>query len=140
MFTVLEYYYGKYQVVGLLFIPKVNHMMLIWSKKFHKVLEKLPFRIHQMTILKFIQVKLNSSNEHNSDDILSTDNLDNILPSELSQLIQNFHKTDIETIITELVTLIIKITDEGKSHDQRTVLDDYLSSHDFTIEEIYEWL
>ena len=49
--------------------------------------------------------------------------------------------TDI--IVTGLVALFIKITNEGKSHDQLLLtFNNYLSlySHDITIKEIYKWL
>lgn len=44
-------------------------------------------------------------------------------------------------IVSGLVNLFIKITNEGKARDQRrSIIDDYLSLHDVIIEEIYEWL
>ncbi|CAB4426653.1 unnamed protein product [Rhizophagus irregularis] len=47
----------------------------------------------------------------------------------------------ISIIVTGLITLIVKITNEGKSRDQyRPILDNFLSLHDITIEEIYKWL
>ncbi|GES80247.1 kinase-like domain-containing protein [Rhizophagus clarus] len=44
-------------------------------------------------------------------------------------------------IVKGLITLIVKIINEGKSSDQhRSILDNFLSLYDVTIEEIYEWL
>src|SRR6266542_780405 len=57
MFTVLEYYYGRYQVVIHHFIQK-NHMILAWLWKFHKVLEKKLFLIPLMIMLNFILVNI----------------------------------------------------------------------------------
>jgi TPR repeat protein len=45
------------------------------------------------------------------------------------------------TIVSGLVDLFIKITNEGKARDQRrSIIDDYLSLHNVTIERIYRWL
>ncbi|EXX58133.1 uncharacterized protein OCT59_019287 [Rhizophagus irregularis] len=45
------------------------------------------------------------------------------------------------TIVSGLVDLFIKITNEGKARGQRrSIIDDYLSLHDITIEGIYKWL
>ncbi|CAG8463831.1 12088_t:CDS:2 [Funneliformis caledonium] len=53
----------------------------------------------------------------------------------------NLNKVDIKTIVTGLITLLVKAINEGKSRDLRhSILRDYLSLHKFTIEEIYDWL
>ncbi|GBB86412.1 hypothetical protein RclHR1_12850005 [Rhizophagus clarus] len=70
------------------------------------------------------------------------------LNTNLQHVDSTYHNTD-ETyliserynIIPQLITLFIKIINEGKSRDQRKIiLDNYLSSNKFTNEEIYEWL
>ncbi|RGB32012.1 hypothetical protein C1646_655336 [Rhizophagus diaphanus] len=68
------------------------------------------------------------------------------MAAELYQKAENL-KNDNEdskitsVIVSGLVDLFIKITNEGKARDQRrSIIDDYLSLHDITIEGIYKWL
>ncbi|CAG8600064.1 14759_t:CDS:2 [Funneliformis mosseae] len=86
------------------------------------------------------------------ENIINDSNLNSeVMPTLPSQLVQNFiqfmnnSNSVIETITTEiveeLVTLFIKILNEGKSHPQRcSILNDYLESHGLTLEEIHIWL
>ena len=44
-------------------------------------------------------------------------------------------------LVEKVGKAILKLTDEGKSREQRrTTLEDYLSSRNITVEEIHEWL
>ncbi|RIA88900.1 hypothetical protein C1645_725633, partial [Glomus cerebriforme] len=52
-----------------------------------------------------------------------------------------YQKAKINGIISGLIDLFIKITNEGKPRDQRySILDDYLSLYNIKFEKIYEWL
>jgi len=110
--------------------------------------------------VKDLKLIISPPNLINPQEIIDSQEEKNIAPSEEkklpSDLIQNFYQNiDIIDIglaeynkskvnpnmVEELVTLFIKKTNEGKSRDQRrSILDNYLSSHNVTFKEIYGWL
>ncbi|CAI2175513.1 10360_t:CDS:2 [Funneliformis geosporum] len=51
------------------------------------------------------------------------------------------YRADLNSIVAGLIALLIKAINEGKSREQLpSILQNYLSSHNFTIEKVYKWL
>src|ERR1043165_2464338 len=81
---------------------------------------------HESHLSTFIQ-KFCTMNEKDLDDYLEKSS--------------PLNTTSLVITIGELVKVFMRVTNEGKSRDQRrSVILNYLSSHDATMDEIYGWL
>ncbi|RIA88002.1 kinase-like domain-containing protein [Glomus cerebriforme] len=77
--------------------------------------------------------------------LLNTNDLDSLSTKSTSlkstSLKSILDNKSLDILVSGLITLFLKMTDEGKSREQRRpILDDYLSSRNITMEEIYDWL
>ncbi|EXX76365.1 Rad53p [Rhizophagus irregularis DAOM 197198w] len=101
---------------------------------------------------EFPNFHITDSWNHKADDhIEPTRNLTKTIPTSHENTLSNQEFTaeqsqtllvdNTYTIVSDLVKLFVRITNEGKSCDQRNlILHDYLSSYNVTNETIYEWL
>ncbi|PKC09872.1 HCP-like protein [Rhizophagus irregularis] len=101
---------------------------------------------------EFPNFHITDSWNHKADDhIEPTRNLTKPIPTSHENTLSNQEFTaeqsqtllvdNTYTIVSDLVKLFVRITNEGKSCDQRNlILHDYLSSYNVTNETIYEWL